>query len=261
MQEGMHFTIFLWNIRNKAVAIWALGVLIFFSAMPLQNAWADEDAGCPQHAYEKERACMVEEQIRVRGVKSLPVLEAMKKIPRHCFVPKGFRDEAYDDHPLPIGMGQTISQPYIVALMTELLDLKPTDRVLEIGTGSGYHSAVVSMLVKELYSMEIYQGLGDPARTRLMELGYNNVKVRIGDGFYGWKEHAPYDAILVTAAASEIPPPLVQQLDKGGKMCIPVGGIYLVQNLMLVTKDINGSISTRSVLPVAFVPLLGGHGN
>jgi protein-L-isoaspartate(D-aspartate) O-methyltransferase len=210
-----------------------------------------------QHAAKRKK--MVQEQIRARGVEDRTVLEALEKVPRHCFVPPTYVDEAYDDHPLPIGLGQTISQPYIVALMTELLRLKASDRVLEVGTGSGYQSAVLATLVKEVYTVEIYPALAREAAVRLRSLEYPNLVVRHGDGYFGWEAHAPYDAIMVTAASSEIPPPLLRQLKPGGRMCIPVGGIYQVQQLTLVAKDSQGSIKTRGMLPVRFVPLLGDH--
>jgi protein-L-isoaspartate(D-aspartate) O-methyltransferase len=202
---------------------------------------------------------MVREQIEARGLKDRSVLGAMQGVARHCFVPRKYLTEAYDDHPIPIGMGQTISQPYIVALMTELLRVKASDRVLEVGTGSGYQSAILSGLVSEVYTVEIYPELAQQAGVRLATLGYENVKVKRGDGYFGWKAHAPFDAIIVTAASSEIPPPLLKQLKPGGRMCIPVGGAYQVQQLMFIKKNQDGSVSTRSVLPVRFVPLLGGH--
>ncbi len=228
-------------------AFWGRGVL-----------GAEAAAPCRPHAYVQARAKMVSEQIEGRGIQDPSVLQAMRKVPRHCFVPRASRSQAYDDHPVPIGMGQTISQPYIVALMTELLEVKPSHRVLEVGTGSGYQSAVLSGLVREVFTVEIYPSLGEEAAGRLSSLGYGNVKVRRGDGYFGWSEHAPFDAIVVTAAASEIPPPLLRQLKPGGRMCIPVGGQYQVQQLMVVEKDLDGSFSTRGVIPVRFVPLLGG---
>lgn len=202
---------------------------------------------------------MVREQIQARGVKDVSVLRAMRGVARHCFVSPNYLAEAYDDHPIPIGKGQTISQPYIVALMTELLRVQPSDRVLEVGTGSGYQSAILSGLVKEVFTVEIYPDLAHEAAARLKSLGYENIKIRRGDGYFGWEDHAPFDAIIVTAASSEIPPPLLRQLKAGGRMCIPVGGAYQVQQLMFIKKDHDGSISTRAVLPVRFVPLLGGH--
>ena len=188
------------------------------------------------------------------------VLEAMRQIPRHEFVPADLRDQAYDDHPLPIGYGQTISQPYIVAKMTELLALQPGDRVLELGAGSGYQAAVLSPLVKEVYTMEIIEPLGQAARERLARLGYRNVEVRIGDGYFGWPEKAPFDAVVVTAWATHVPPPLLEQLKPGGRMVIPVGSVFFQQNLVVVHKGQTASdLRMESVMPVAFVPLTGTH--
>ncbi|MBZ9791566.1 protein-L-isoaspartate(D-aspartate) O-methyltransferase [Rhizobium sp. 3T7] len=187
------------------------------------------------------------------------VLETMGKVPRHLFVPEEQRGAAYRDRPLPIGYGQTISQPFIVALMTDLINVGPGDAVLEIGTGSGYQAAVLSPLAAKVYSIEIIPELGERAAARLAELGFDNVEVKVGDGYYGWPAHAPFDGIVVTAAASHIPPPLVQQLAKGGRMVVPVGGPFAIQVLMLVEKRRDGSITTRQLLPVAFVPLRGGR--
>ena len=188
------------------------------------------------------------------------VLEALRQTPRHRFVPAALVPHAYEDRPLPIGYGQTISQPYIVAKMTELLEPKKEDRALEIGTGSGYQAAVLSPLVAEVYTMEIIEPLGIAARERLAALGYKNVEVRIGDGYYGWPEKAPFDCIIVTAAANHIPPPLVEQLKPGGRMVIPVGNPFQTQTLVLVSKGRKGprDIQVRSLMPVAFVPLVGG---
>lgn len=187
------------------------------------------------------------------------VLEALREVPRHAFVPLPQRPFAYENRPLPIGHGQTISQPYIVAVMTDLLDPQPGDRVLELGTGSGYQAAVLARLVGSVYSIEIVGPLAEAARERLAKLGYANVSVRQGDGYFGWPEHAPFDAIVVTAAASHVPPPLVAQLKRGGRMIIPVGSYFLTQQLVLVIKQDDGSIVTRPLLPVAFVPLTGNH--
>jgi len=187
------------------------------------------------------------------------VMEAMRSVPRHEFVRPSLRSLAYANRPLPIGHGQTISQPYIVAVMTDLLKPAANARVLEIGTGSGYQAAILAELVAEVYTMEIIDPLGIEAKERLRRLGYDNVQVRIGDGYYGWEEHAPFDSIIVTAAASHIPPPLITQLKPGGRMVIPVGGPFMTQQLLLVEKDSQGKLITRQVLPVAFVPLTGGH--
>ncbi|MGD9000841.1 MAG: protein-L-isoaspartate(D-aspartate) O-methyltransferase [Granulosicoccaceae bacterium] len=185
------------------------------------------------------------------------VMSAMGKVPRHEFVPLPLRPIAYENRPLPIGYGQTISQPYIVALMTDLLKPQADDRALEIGTGSGYQAAILAELVKEVYTIEIIDALGEKARSRLQALHYENVGVRTGDGYYGWEEHAPFDVIVVTAAASHIPPPLIQQLKRGGRMVIPIGSQFMVQQLVFVEKDHDGKVTTRQIIPVMFVPLTG----
>jgi protein-L-isoaspartate(D-aspartate) O-methyltransferase len=183
------------------------------------------------------------------------VMRVLSEVPRHLFVPRQLQDVAYENRPLPIGYGQTISQPYIVAIMTDLLRVDADDVVLEVGTGSGYQAAVLSKLAKRVHTIEIIEPLARQATERLRVLGYGNVTVRHADGYYGWKEAAPFDAIMVTAAASQLPPPLLQQLKPGGRMMIPVGGPFSTQYLMLVEKNAAGRISTRQVLPVAFVPL------
>lgn len=185
------------------------------------------------------------------------VLAAMNRVPRHLFVPTAQQRRAYENRPLPIGHGQTISQPYIVALMTDLLDPLSSHTVLEVGTGSGYQAAVLAELVKRVYTIEIIESLGRDAKARLARLGYRNVEVRIGDGYYGWPEHGSFDAIVVTAAATHVPPPLIRQLKPGGKMVIPVGASFLTQYLLLVEKRPDGSVTSRQILPVRFVPLTG----
>jgi protein-L-isoaspartate(D-aspartate) O-methyltransferase len=209
--------------------------------------------------FQKERAHMVQTQMVQRrpAIHDTSVLEAMRQVPRHLFVPWALQSSAHGDYPLPIGHGQTISQPYIVALMTEALEMKPGAKVLEIGTGSGYQAAVLSELTPSVFTMEIINALGKEARQRLQELGYSTVKVRIGDGYFGWPEEAPFDGIIVTCAAGHIPPPLIAQLSEGGRMVIPVGGVYQVQRLMVVTKDNQGKVRTRELLPVRFVPMTG----
>ena len=187
------------------------------------------------------------------------VLQAMATVPRHALVPEAQRDAAYENRPLAIGHGQTISQPYIVALMTDLLKPEPGDKVLEVGTGSGYQAAVLAELVDRVYTIEIIEPLGEQARRSLAELGYTNIEVRIGDGYYGWEEQAPFDAIVVTAAASHVPPPLIRQLKPGGHMVVPVGSRFMVQQLVMVDKDLDGRVTTRQILPVRFVPLTGSH--
>jgi len=187
------------------------------------------------------------------------VMAAMGRVPRHEFVPAIQRHRAYTNRPLPIGHGQTISQPYIVALMSDLIKPQADDRVLELGTGSGYQAAILAELTGQVYSIEIIEALGKQADERLSRLGYDNVTLRIGDGYYGWEEYAPFDAIVVTAAASHVPPPLVAQLKPGGRMIIPVGSRFLTQQLVLIEKDADGQLITRQILPVKFVPLTGEH--
>ena len=187
------------------------------------------------------------------------VMEAIATVPRHQFVPDDQRAHAYENRPLSIGHGQTISQPYIVAIMTDLLKLKPDDRVLEIGTGSGYQAAILAPLTETVFTIEIIEPLARQAQARFRRLGYANIRSRIGDGYYGWEEHGPFDAIIVTAAADHVPPPLIKQLKPGGRMVIPVGGRFLTQQLVLVSKDDDQHVTTRQILPVRFVPLTGEH--
>ncbi|MBN2033358.1 MAG: protein-L-isoaspartate(D-aspartate) O-methyltransferase [Deltaproteobacteria bacterium] len=184
------------------------------------------------------------------------VLSAMRAVPRHLFVNAKDISRAYGDHPLPIGYGQTISQPYIVALMTKMLEVKSEHRVLEVGTGSGYQAAILSALVKQVYTVEIVEPLGKQAADRLKRLGYENIHVKIGDGYFGWEEKAPFDRIIVTCAATLVPSPLLRQLKPGGKMCIPVGGQYTVQYLTTVEKPQEGAITMKKSIPVRFVPLV-----
>jgi protein-L-isoaspartate(D-aspartate) O-methyltransferase len=216
-----------------------------------------------------ERAAMietVEEYTRdapgtVEGGKLDPaVLQAMRTVPRHEFVPEDVRAQAYEDRPVPIGYSQTISQPFIVALMTDLLDLQLDDKVLEIGTGSGYQAAILSPLAGQVYSIEIVPELGATAKSALERLGYSNIEIRVADGYYGWSEAAPFDGIVVTAAASHIPPPLIEQLKTGGRMVIPIGGVFATQQLMLVVKLPDGGVTTRQLLPVQFVPFTRADG-
>ena len=201
------------------------------------------------------RKDMVEHQLRSRDISDPRVLEVMGRVRRHDFVAPAQAGAAYEDHPLPIGHGQTISQPYIVALSTQLVGVKPQGRALDIGTGSGYQAAVLAELYKEVYSIEILKPLADDAGKRLAELGYKNVTVRHGDGYLGWPEHAPFDAIIVAAAAEHVPQPLVDQLAPGGKLVIPVGTFY--QNLLVLEKQADGSVRRQNVAPVAFVPMTG----
>jgi protein-L-isoaspartate(D-aspartate) O-methyltransferase len=212
-----------------------------------------------QDSFITDRRRMVAEQIASRDVRDSRVLDAMRDVPRHLFVAPGSESEAYEDTPLPIGYGQTISQPYIVSLMTELARPRPEDRALEIGTGSGYQAAVLSRLVAHVYSIELVEPLGLAARDRLKTLGYANVSVRVGDGYAGWPEMAPFDIILVTAAPDHIPEPLVTQLKPRGRLVVPVGPASAIQELQVVEKDAAGRTTTRRVAPVRFVPLLRGQ--
>jgi protein-L-isoaspartate(D-aspartate) O-methyltransferase len=198
---------------------------------------------------------MVKTQIEARGITDAAVLAAMRAVPRHEFVPAGTHGDAYGDYPLPIGHGQTISQPYIVALMSEVARIKPRDRVLEVGTGSGYQAAVLAEMGAEVYTIEILQPLADSAAARLKQSGYDKVQVKCGDGYLGWPAHAPFDAILVTAAAEPVPPPLIEQLKPGGRLVMPVGEAGEPQVLVLVEKDDGGQVRTRNITPVVFVPL------
>jgi len=206
--------------------------------------------------FAEARREMVSQQLRARGIENPRVLDAMGRVPRHEFVPPAVRGWAYRDSPLPIGHGQTISQPYIVALMTDLLEVQPEHRVLEIGTGSGYQTAVLSRLCDTVYSMDLIPALSDAAAARLRRLGHANVQTRAGNGYLGWPEHAPYDGIIVTAAAPHIPTPLIDQLRSGGRLVIPVGLPYSPQQLIVLTKDAQGETQVREVLGVAFVPLV-----
>jgi protein-L-isoaspartate(D-aspartate) O-methyltransferase len=198
------------------------------------------------------------ELIAYRGINDSATLRAMRSIPRHQFVPREYRDRAYGDHAMPIGLGQTISQPYIVAFMTEQLRPRVGMKVLEVGTGSGYQAAVLAEIGCEVFTVEIFETLATAARHRLMRLGYENATVRHADGHFGWPEQAPFDVVIVTAAAGYIPPDLIDQLRPGGRLIIPVGSVYGVQNLILVEKDAEGEITTRHLLPVRFVPMLEG---
>jgi protein-L-isoaspartate(D-aspartate) O-methyltransferase len=204
--------------------------------------------------YEAERHAMVEQQVRQRGITQPEVLAAMEQVPRHLFVPDALRAQAYSDQPLVIGQGRTVYQPYVVALMTSKLDLKHGDKVLEIGTGSGYHAAVLSRIARTVYSVEIVEPIASQASKRLSVLGYHNVEVRSGDGYRGWPDKAPFDAILLSAAPPAIPKPLLDQLRVGGKMVVPVGGFF--QDLLVITKTADG-IEKRTVIPVRLSPMKG----
>ncbi len=209
--------------------------------------------GSFQDEYTDERHAMVESQIAGRGVTNRLVRDAMRKVPRHQFVPDTYKSEAYQDRPLPIGMDQTISQPYIVGYMTEAISPEKGDKVLEIGTGSGYQAAVLAEIVEEVYTLEIVSELGKVAKDRLTNMGYKNIHCRVSDGYHGWQEYAPFDAIVVTAAAEKIPQPLVDQLAEGGRMIIPVGPAFDIQNLVLLTRQ-KGEIKSKKLFSVRFVP-------
>lgn len=240
--------------------LFALGLALLLAAGCTTGETAPEALASPlspqadSDQYAERREAMVEIQIEGRGVTDADVLEAMRKTPRHLFVPDENRSNAYADHPLPIGYGQTISQPYIVALMTEVLRVQPDMRILEIGTGSGYQAAILAEMGAEVYTIEIIPELADQAAARLQDLGYANVSARQGDGYFGWEEHAPFDAIMVTAAPDHMPQPLVNQLSDGGRMVIPIGPIGAVQTLWLFEK-IDGELQAANLGAVRFVPL------
>jgi len=223
--------------------------------LPASEPKMTEEMSAEDELFRQHRVRMVETQIRRRGIEDERVLEAMTRIPRHLFVPQNLRSQAYNDGPLPIGYGQTISQPYIVALMTELVRTQPGDRALDIGTGCGYQAAVLSGLVQQIYSLEIVEPLANQARSRLSQYGYRNVEVRAGDGYQGWEEHAPFQIIIVAAAPDHVPQPLLDQLAPGGRMVIPVGRFS--QELLLLEKSQDGSIQRTEIAPVAFVPMTG----
>lgn len=204
-----------------------------------------------------ERKRMVQTQLKARDINDPNVLRAMEIVPRHFFVPSNYQNQAYDDNPLPIGSGQTISQPYVVAFMTQALRLEPNSKVLEIGTGSGYQAAVCAEIAKEVYTIEIVKDLADKAKKNLDELGYKNIFIKAGDGYFGWPEKATFDAIIGTAAAERIPQPLLEQLKPGGRMILPYETNLGFQDLVLIIKDKQGKISRKNVLPVTFVPMTG----
>lgn len=247
-------------MRNKFKSLSPLLIVILLSLTCLETETAcgiKEDLSSYDEAvYERERAKMVERQIKAMGIKDPRVLKAMQSVPRHLFVPEGLRQHSYEDTPVPIGSGQTISQPYIVAFMTELLDLDEDDTVLEVGTGSGYQAAILAEIVKQVFTIEINEELGLEAKERLKEMGYTNIDVRIGDGYNGLPDEAPFDAIIVTAAPTHIPQPLIDQLRPGGRMVIPVGPSYETQSLILVIKKEDGKILRETITLVRFVPLL-----
>jgi len=235
-------------VSSKSVFLFLVSIFIILHFCPTIAAKDD--------LYALKRQQMVERDIRDRGLEDPVVLKVMGKVPRHLFVDESLRSRAYGDYPLPIGEGQTISQPYVVALMTEALRLKPGDRVLEVGTGSGYQAAVLAEIVKEVYTIEIRKALADKAAERLAALGYGNVKVKYSDGYFGWEEQAPFDAIIITAAANHIPPPLIKQLKEGGRLIVPLGSTVYFQTLTLATKR-KGDLDVEQISPVAFVPMVG----
>ena len=237
-------------------ARWLLpAALLLASSCGGPDAVAGKAAEKPADGEAARRNRMVETQVVARGVRDPRVLAAMREVPRHLFVAEAQRADAYEDRPLPIAGNQTISQPYIVALMTELLELKPGARVLEIGTGSGYQSAVLGRCAREVYSIEILPELAASAAAKLKELKADNVTVKAGDGYRGWPEHAPFDGIIVTAAPERIPEPLLAQLALGGRMVIPVGGFF--QDLKVFTKGADGKVTEKDIIPVRFVPMTG----
>ncbi len=239
-------------MRKKDFLIWVSLILLILLANCTEEKRVSESD--PRGDFKTMREKMVETQIKARGVKDTRVLTAMLKVERHLFVPKELQNSAYSDQPLPIGEGQTISQPYIVALMTELLELKGGERVLEVGTGSGYQAAILAELTKEVYTIEIIETLASSAKKLLLDLGYRNITVKAGDGYLGWPEAAPFDAIIVTCAPDHIPKPLIEQLKEGGRMVVPVG--TYTQELKKISKR-SGKIETTDTIPVLFVPMTG----
>jgi len=245
-------------LQRSALAFFWLCVALICASASLRAADSAADSARRQRmvAVIEEYAQDLPSGVAPAGL-SEAALDAMRRVPRHEFVPEDLRTAAYDDRPLPIGYGQTISQPFIVAFMTHLLQPEAGQKILELGTGSGYQAAVLAALGVETYTIEIIPELGAAAADRLTQLGYDAVRSRIGDGYFGWPEAAPFDGIVVTAAASHVPPPLIEQLKPGGRMVIPVGPPFMVQQLVLVTKQPDGGVRARQLLPVRFVPLTG----
>lgn len=250
------------SLRRLAGAVWLIAAVMAAGSAAADDPQTGADdafaAARAEMAAQIERVAKVAGPVAGRDRIAPAVLAVMGRVPRHRFVPPDLGDEAYADRPLPIGHGQTISQPYIVALMTDLIDVSPGQAVLEIGTGSGYQAAVLAEMGATVATIEIIPELAERAAARLRDLGYGTVAARQGDGYYGWPERGPFDAIVVTAAASHVPPPLIRQLAPGGRMVIPVGTGFAVQHLILVDKAADGAVTTRQVLPVRFVPLTGG---
>ncbi|HET8563752.1 MAG TPA: protein-L-isoaspartate(D-aspartate) O-methyltransferase [Candidatus Binatia bacterium] len=242
--------------NHNAVGIALLFFFIVLVCSPIRSSQVQSEAIGQEDSFSRARRTMVERDLRGRGIKDRRVLETMGTVPRHVFVPKKLRAAAYEDRPLPIGNGQTISQPYIVAFMTEVLEVKGTEKLLEIGTGSGYQTAVLARLAKEVFSIEIVPSLSESAKKVLEQLGFANIELRVGDGFFGWEEKSPFDAILVTAAAVKIPEPLWRQLREGGRLVMPLGDEGQTQRLVRVRK-ISGKQIVEDFTGVLFVPLTG----
>lgn len=231
------------------------GMLVMLSMVTRDDTAGAEPEPDAAHSYADARAQMVSQQIAARGIHDPRVLDALRTVPRHLFVPEQVRGEAHEDRPLPIGHGQTISQPYVVALMTELVRPSVEDRALEIGTGSGYQAAVLASLVEHVYTIELENALAQDAASVLKKLRYDNVTVRSGDGYLGWPEQAPFDIVIVTAAPDHVPQPLIDQLKNGGRLVVPVGSTFGTQLLQLIEKDASGKLTTKTISPVRFVPL------
>jgi protein-L-isoaspartate(D-aspartate) O-methyltransferase len=247
----------MWRVHRAAAS-----ASLFACGYTLLSLGVTVPAACQRQAeadrWRQARLRLVDEMLAPAGIRDSATLAAMRSVPRHEFVPNEQRPRAYEDVPLPIGHDQTISQPAVVALMTELIEPRPGKRVLEVGTGSGYQAAVLAQAGCSVWTIEIFRALADQARSRLARLGYSNVTVRHGDGYAGWPEEAPFDAIVVTAAAESIPPPLLKQLGPGGRLVMPVGDEFPHQELLLVQKDSAGNVTSREILPVRFVPFLRG---
>lgn len=240
-------------MRSMKKASIILGLVVLGSVVLLGYTIMTRRGG---DRFEEARAAMVEAQLKERGISDPRVLEVMGRIPRHLFVNSSLRDQAYADHPLPIAEGQTISQPYVVALMTESLELEGPERVLEVGTGSGYQAAVLAELCEEVYTIEIKEGLAESAEKRLEELGYGNVHVRWADGYFGWEEHAPFDAVIITCAVNHVPPLLIQQLGDGGRLILPLGSTTYYQTLTLIERQ-GEELFVTYIISVRFVPMIG----
>ena len=247
----------IWGQVVLGALVITLAMLVIMSRIWKVEAESEVEVG--ESEYLRRRQAMVREQLLPRGIQDPRVIAAMEKVPRHLFIPPEHREYAYDDHPLPIGHGQTISQPFIVAFMTQLLELDGDEKVLEVGTGSGYQAAVLSLLSKEVYTIELDRELGLAAQAILGESGYGNVEVRIGDGYQGWPSHAPFDSIMVTCAPDHLPQPLVDQLAEGGRLVVPMGPAGQTQTLWLYVKH-KGDLIRTNQGPVIFVPLRGEHG-